>query len=76
VLQHRVAQPVTGQQRQEVRDGVGWLRWAKVTGAVRPTSVVVPNVFPEHDTQVLLVEISMRSVSSEGSDESFGEAEG
>lgn len=30
----------------EVRDGVGRLRWAKVAGAVRPSTVVVANVLP------------------------------
>jgi hypothetical protein len=55
----------------EVRDGVGWLRWAKVTGAVRPSTVVVPNVFHEHDTQVPLVEDqhAVGEFGSEGSDE-------
>jgi hypothetical protein len=60
----------------EVRDGVGWLRWAKVTGAVRPSTVVVPNVFHEHYTQVLLVEDqhAVGEFGSDGSDEPFGEA--
>ena len=60
----------------EVGDGVGWLRWAKVTGAVRPSAVVVPNVFREHSTQVLLVEDqhAVGEFGSEGSEEPLGEA--
>jgi hypothetical protein len=53
---------------------MGWLRWAKVTGAVRPSTVVVPNVFREHSTQVLLVEDqhTVGAFGSKGSDEPFG----
>jgi hypothetical protein len=32
------------------------LWWAKVTAAVRPSTVVVPNIFREHYTQVPLIE--------------------
>jgi hypothetical protein len=60
----------------EVGDGVGWLRWAKVTGAVRPSTVAVPNVFHEHSTQVPLVDDqhTVGGFGSEGSDEPLGEA--
>jgi hypothetical protein len=36
--------------------GVGRLWWAKVTAAVWPSTVVVPNIFREHYTQVPLIE--------------------
>jgi hypothetical protein len=51
------------------------LWWAKVTAAVRPSTVVVPNIFREHDTQVPLIE-DQHAVGEFGSDrthEPFGE---
>lgn len=44
--------------------GRSW--WVKVASTVRPSTVVVPNVFREYHTQVLFAEdqISIRSVSS------------
>jgi len=62
----------------QVRDGVGGLWWAKVTAAVRPSTVVVPNIFREHDTQVPLIE-DQHAVGEFGSDsahEPFGETVG
>lgn len=55
---------------------MGWLRWAKVTGAVGPSAVVVPDVFREHSTQVPLVEDqhTVGEFGSKGSDELFGDA--
>jgi hypothetical protein len=40
----------------EVRDGVGRWEWAKVAGAVGPSTVVVANVLREHYAQVPLAE--------------------
>lgn len=59
----------------EVRDGVGRLRWAKVKGTVRPSTIVVPNVFREHDTQVPLAEDQHKvgEFSSDSAHEPFGE---
>ena len=53
---------------------MGWLRWAKVTGAVGPSTVAVPNVFHEHSTQVPLVDDqhAVGEFGSEGADEPFG----
>jgi hypothetical protein len=59
----------------QVRDGVGRLWWAKIAGAVRPSTVVVPNIFREHDTQVPLI-ADQHAVGEFGSDrthEPFGE---
>jgi hypothetical protein len=59
----------------QVRDGVGGLWWAKVTAAVGPSTVVVPNIFREHDTQVPLI-ADQHAVGEFGSDrthEPFGE---
>jgi hypothetical protein len=60
----------------EVRDGVGWLGWAKVAGAVGSSTVVVANVFGEHCTEVPLVDDqhAVGEFGSQGADESFGEA--
>jgi hypothetical protein len=60
----------------EVRHGVGRLRRAKFAGAVGSSTVVMANVVPEHDTQVSPTEDqhSVGEFSSEGADESFGEA--
>jgi hypothetical protein len=60
----------------EVRDGVGRLRWAKVSGAVGSSTVVVANVLIEHDAQVPLDEDqhAVGEFGSHGADESFGEA--
>jgi hypothetical protein len=40
----------------QVRDGVGRLWWAEIAGPVRPSTVVVPNIFREHYTQMPLIE--------------------
>jgi hypothetical protein len=59
----------------EVRHGVGRSWRAKFTGAVRSSTVVVPNVFREHQTQVPLTK-DQYPVSEFGSDrayEPFGE---
>jgi hypothetical protein len=51
------------------------LWWAKVTAAVRSSTVVVPNIFREHDTQVPLI-ADQHVVGEFGSDrphEPFGE---
>ena len=40
----------------EVRYGMSRSRWAKVVGTVRPSTVVMPNVLREHQTQVPLTE--------------------
>jgi hypothetical protein len=60
----------------EVRDGVGRLGWAKVSGAVGSSTVVVANVLIEHDAQVPLAEDqhAVGEFGSHGADESFGEA--
>jgi hypothetical protein len=39
----------------QVRYGVGRVWWAKIAGAVWPSTVVVPNIFREHYTQVPLI---------------------
>jgi hypothetical protein len=59
----------------EVHDGVGRPWWAKVEGAMRSSTVVVANVFGEHDTQVSLAEDqhSVGEFGSQGADEPFGE---
>jgi hypothetical protein len=59
----------------QVRDGVDRSWWAKVTAAVRPSTVVVPNIFREHHTQVPLI-ADQHPVGEFGSDrmhEPFGE---
>jgi hypothetical protein len=59
----------------EVRHGVGRLWRAKFAGAVRPSTVVVPDVLREHHTQVPLAE-DQHAVGEFGSDrayEPFGE---
>lgn len=48
----------------EVGHGVGRLRWTKFAGTVRPSTVVMANVLREHQTQVPLPKINIRSVSS------------
>jgi hypothetical protein len=60
----------------EVRDGVGRLGWAKVAAAVGSSTVVVANVFGEHDAQVPLAEDqhAVGEFGSHGADESFGES--
>jgi hypothetical protein len=61
----------------EVCGGLGgWVRWAKLAGAVGSSSVVVANVFREHGTQVPLVDDqhAVGEFGSEGADEPFGEA--
>jgi hypothetical protein len=54
---------------------VGRLRWAKVAGAVRSSTVVVPDVLREQHTQVPLAEDqhAIGEFGSEGADEPFGE---
>ena len=56
--------------RSWLRSATGWVGW------LRPSTVVVPNVFHKHDAQVLLVEEqhAVGEFGSEGSDEPFGEA--
>jgi hypothetical protein len=59
----------------EVRHGVAWPWWMKFAGAVGSSTVVVPNVDCEHQTQVPLVE-DQHAVGEFGSDsahEPFGE---
>src|SRR5581483_8000201 len=59
----------------QVRDGVGRLWWAEIAGPVRSSTVVVANIFREHDTQMPLIE-DQYAVGEFGSDrahESFGE---
>jgi hypothetical protein len=54
---------------------MGRPRWAKVVGTVRPSTVVMPNVLREHQTQVPLTE-DQHTVGEFGSDsahEPFGE---
>ena len=60
----------------EVREGVSRLRWAKATGTVGPLTVVVPNIFCDHYTQVPLTEDqhTVGEFSSDSAHESFGEA--
>ena len=52
--------------------------WAKVASAMWPSTVVVANVFREHDTQVPLTEDqhAVGEFGSQGADESFGETVG
>jgi hypothetical protein len=59
----------------ELCHGVGRLRWAKVAGAVRSSTVVVPDVLREQHTQVPLAEDqhAIGEFGSEGADEPFGE---
>ena len=62
----------------EARDGVGRLGrlgWAKITGTVRPSTVVVANVFPEHYPQMPLTEDqhTVGEFGSDSADEPFGE---
>ncbi len=57
----------------EIRCGAGW---AKFAGAVRSSTVVVPNVVCEHHTQVPLIE-DQHAVGEFGSDrphEPFGDS--
>jgi hypothetical protein len=59
----------------EVRYGVGWLWRAKFAGAVRSSTVAVPDVLREHHMQVPLAE-DQHAVGEFGSDrayEPFGE---
>jgi hypothetical protein len=59
----------------QVRDGVGRLWWAEIAGPVRPSTVVVANIFREHYTQMPLFE-DQHAVGEFGSDrthEPFGE---
>jgi len=58
----------------EVCHGVGWVRWAKVAGTVRPSTVVVSNVLREYHTQVPLTEDQHvgGEFGSEGAHEPFG----
>ena len=51
----------------EVRHGVAWLWWMKFAGAVRSSTVVVPNVDCERHTQVPLGE-DQHAVGEFGSD--------
>jgi hypothetical protein len=59
-----------------VHDRVGRPWWAKVEGAVGSSTVVVANVFREHDTQVSLAEDqhAVGEFGSQGADEPFGES--
>ena len=43
-------------QRKPRRVGVGRLWWAQIAGSVRPSTVVVPDIFREHSTQMPLIE--------------------
>jgi hypothetical protein len=54
---------------------VGQLRGAKVTGTVRPSTVVVANVLPEHHPQMPLPEDqhAVGEFGADSSDETFGE---
>ena len=58
-----------------VPDRVGRPWWAEVEGAVGSSTVVVVNVFGEHDTQVSLAEDqhAVGEFGSDGADEPFGE---
>jgi hypothetical protein len=60
----------------EVRNGVGWLGWAKVAGAVGSSTVVVAKVFGEHCTEVPPVDDqhAVGEFGSQGADEPFGKA--
>jgi hypothetical protein len=59
----------------EVCYWVGRLGWAKVTGTVGPSTVVVANVFPEHYPQMPLSEDqhTVGEFGSEGAYETFSE---
>ena len=59
----------------EVCHGVGWSRRAKFAGAVRSSTVVVPDVFREHHMQVPLTEdqYPVGEFGSNRTDEPFGE---
>jgi hypothetical protein len=59
----------------EVCHGVGWSWRAKFAGAVRASTVVVPEVFREHHMQVPLTEDqhTVGEFGSQGADEPFGE---
>jgi hypothetical protein len=58
----------------EIRDGMGRLRWAKGTGTVQPSTVVVPNIFRERCRQMPLIEDqdAVGEFGSDGADEPFG----
>lgn len=58
----------------EVCHGVGRVRWAKVAGTVRPSTVVVSNVLREYHTQVPLTEDqhTVGKFDSESAHEPFG----
>jgi hypothetical protein len=59
----------------EVCHWVGRLGWARVTGTVRSSTVVVANVFPEHYPQMPLTkdQHAVDEFGSEGADEPFGQ---
>jgi hypothetical protein len=59
----------------KIRDRVGRPWWARVAGAMGSSTVVMANVFGEHDTQVPLIEDqhAVGEFGSKGANEPLGE---